>query len=337
MAGKAKGKVRVALVGCGGISEAHATGMLAHKDKIEAVALADISEANLRERDEQLGGGLATFADWKKMLKQMGDEIDAVDICLPHHLHKPAIIDAARAGKHILCEKPLCLTLREADVIGRALRKARVTYMSAHNQLFMPCVQEAKRMVTSGALGRVFHVRSQDCFVLKRTRKEFGWRGDLATQGGGELIDTGYHPTYRLLHLAGSPVADVKATFARFSAPIDGEDAAAVQIRFKNGIIGEVLTSWSFSMPAGTHNIHVVGEKGQLYGSGNTLYWRPQGYGQPAVRTFPAVNTFTAEIEHFATCLLTGKRPIHGFQEGRDVLEVIVRAAESARGWKKAS
>src|SRR5204863_8208274 len=150
MAGKVNGAVRVGLIGAGGISSAHAQGFLKHADKIKCVAMADISQDNLKRRAEQLGPTGTTprsFSDWKIMLKEMGSEIDAVDICLPHHLHGAAIIDAAAAGKHILCEKPMCTSLSEADEIEKAVKKAGVTYMSAHNQLFMPVVQETKKMI----------------------------------------------------------------------------------------------------------------------------------------------------------------------------------------------
>ena len=74
-------------------------------------------------------------------------DIDAVDICLPHHLHKDAIVAAARAGKHILCEKPLCLTPEEAAEVDAAVAEAGVTLMCAHNQLFLPAVAKAKELI----------------------------------------------------------------------------------------------------------------------------------------------------------------------------------------------
>ena len=116
--------------------------------------------------------------------------------------------------------------------------------MSAHNQLFMPVVQEAKKLIDDGAIGRVRWIRSQDCFAAGNTEREkWGWRADMKTQGGGELIDTGYHPSYRLLYLAGSPVADIKAQMGRYAQNIEGEDTASVTIRFANGAIGEAASS----------------------------------------------------------------------------------------------
>src|SRR5947208_3349586 len=158
-AASVKAPVRVAIVGAGGISAAHGQGFLKHPDKLRCVALCDVSGENIAKRSEQLkptGATPRAFKDWKAMLAEMGGEVDAVDICLPHHLHAPAILDAAAAGKHILCEKPMCMNLIEADEIAAAVKSAGVTYMSAHNQLFMPVVQEAKRLIDGGEIGRVY-------------------------------------------------------------------------------------------------------------------------------------------------------------------------------------
>jgi predicted dehydrogenase len=270
----------------------------------------------------------------------MADDIDAVDICLPHHLHGPAILDACAAGKHVLCEKPMCTSLKEADQIERAVKKAGITYMSGHNQLFMPVVREAKKMIDDGAIGRVLWLRSQDCFRVptdQRSPFRNTWRAKLKTQGGGELIDTGYHPSYRLLHLAGSKPTMIRGNLARFMQPIEGDDTASVEVRFASGAIGEILTSWAFDNPYGTHQIHVVGESGQIFGSENTLYYLPTGFTEPAKRTFDPVDTFVAEIGHFADSLRNNTRPLHSVEEGRAVLELILQAAQTAEGWQKSA
>ncbi len=333
MAGKVNGLVKVAIIGPGGISGAHARGYIKYPQKIKVVAVCDIVPERNKQRKAQLGDdSIREYTDWKLMLKEMGERIDAVDICLPHDLHGPAILDAAAAGKHVLCEKPMCTSLAEADQIAKAVKQSGITYMSAHNQLFMPVVQEAKKMIEAGDIGRVFWLRSQDCFRAGNdTREKWGWRAILKRQGGGELIDTGYHPTYRLLFLGRSPVLAVRSTMQRYANPIDGEDSASVQVQFAGGAVGEILTSWAYNLPYGTHHIHVIGENGQIFGSDNTLYFLPKGYSEPAKRQFQPVETFEAEIEHFADCLHNGTRPMHSVEEGRAVLEVILKAAETPR------
>lgn len=337
---KVNGPVRVAIVGAGGISGAHLNGFIKHRDKLRCAALCDVSQDNLKKRTDQLTAASLdaprTFGDWKTMLKEMRDDIDAVDICLPHHLHAPAILDACTARKHIICEKPMCMSLDEADQIACAVKDAGITYMSAHNQLFMPVVQEAKKLIDTGAIGRVLWLRSQDCFRAgddSGTAFQGSWRANLKTQGGGELIDTGYHPSYRLLYLAGSPIASIHGQMGRYVQKIEGEDTASVQVRFQNGALGEILTSWAFELPHGTHQIHVIGEDGQIFGSENTLYHLPRGAKEPTKQTFDETHTFTAELAHFADCLTQGRRPIHSVEEGRAVLELILKATESARGW----
>lgn len=331
--------VRVALIGAGGIAGEHVKGFLRHADRIRCVAMVDVDAANLQRRLAQYGReGVRSFADWNVMLREMGDAVDAVDICLPHHLHAPAILAAAAAGKHVLCEKPMCMTLAEADQIGDAVARSGITYMSAHNQLFMPVVQHARRMLDAGDLGRAFLVRSQDCFWANWGEGgdpfRGSWRASMKTQGGGVLIDTGYHPTYRLLHLARAKVAAVQAAMGRFRQSIEGEDSAALVVRFEDGTLGEILTSWAFANPHGTHQVHVVGEQGQVFGSGETLYRLPTGAAEPTKTLFEPVNTFEAQMGHFADCLLDGRRPMHGYEEGRAVLELILEATASAEGWQ---
>ena len=338
MSSKVKSPVRLAIIGCGGISKNHGGGILANAGKVKCVALCDISEENLKARSEQLGGVAAQFSDWKKMLAEMGSQIDAVIVCLPHHLHAPAILDAVAAGKHILCEKPMCINLEEAGRIVEAVRNSGITYMSGHNQLFMASVQEARRLIEAGEIGPVRWIRSQDSFLAgggKSDPFKGKWRASLRFQGGGELIDTGYHPTYRLLYLANSPVVGVRASMSRFQQSIEGEDTACVQVRFASGAIGEVFTSWAMPQAHGSHPIHVTGAKGQIFGSYKEISILHLGEKQPQTRALGGGDTFIPQMAHFAECLIEGKRPIHGPEEGREVLEVILKAARDADGWQQ--
>ena len=278
--------------------------------------------------------GFADYAtDWKDVVDR--PNIDVVDICTPNNSHAEIAIAAAKAGKHILCEKPMCINLEEADRIVEAVRKAGIIYMSAHNQLFTPAVQEMKRMIDMGAVGSVRWIRSQDSFILPTSVLKGQWRSTLKLQGGGELIDTGYHPTYRLLYLAGAEVAAVRGTMGRFAQPIEGEDTASVQVRFANGVIGEIFSSWVFNRPYGTHDLHVVGDRGEIFGTGNLLYHLPVGFKTPSEKILKEADTFGDQMAHFADCILTGARVPHGPEEGREVLKIILKAAESAAGWQE--
>lgn len=331
---KIEDKIKLAILGAGNIARVHVQGVLAHADKIECVALCDLSDVNLGLRAEQLGNQPTLYHDWNLLLAEQ-DNLDAVIIALPHQLHAPAILAAVEAGKHVLCEKPMCTTLVEADAILEAVARSGITYMSAHNQLFTPVVQATKQLLDEGLIGQLRWVRTQDCFVSGAASMHGTWRGSVATQGGGELIDTGYHPSYLLLYFAGAPVTEVRSSMSRFHMNIEGEDTASVQVRFQNGVLGELFTSWAMELPYGTHQIHLIGDKGELFGSGSELFYRPEGFAEPAKRVLPTVaSTFTEEIGHFADCLRDGSRPLHGAEEGRAVLELILKATESAVGWQ---
>ena len=328
----ATNKLRVALIGAGGIAAAHINGALAHPTKLEYVALCDVSAKNLETRKAQLGTNPALFSDWKTMLADFGDQFEAVDICLPHHLHTQAILDSVAAGKHVLCEKPLCIDLAEADQIVDVVQRSGLVFMPGHNQLFMPVVREARKLIDSGAIGEVRWLRSMDCFVNSWLGND-SWRFHKKEQGGGEFIDTGYHPTYRLMFLAGSEFVGVRASMNRYLLPMEGEDSGSVQVRFANGAIGEILSSWAYPLPFGSHQIHVIGDKGQIFGSGDNLYYLPAGYKEPAHRVLPGgVDTFAAQAEYFSRCVLTGERPLHSVEESRTVLQIILGAYADAAG-----
>jgi predicted dehydrogenase len=319
--------VRVGLIGAGGIAGAHVAGYRRNPDVVTLAAVADPVAENAERRAADVGARV--FADYREMLEVA--DIDAVDICLPHHLHADAIVAAARAGKHVLCEKPLCLTEAEAARIEEAVADSGVTVMCAHNQLFLPAVAKARELIDSGALGEVYEVRTTDSFFNDFTPENMGWRADSRASGGGELIDTGYHPTYLLMHLAGARPTEVTAMLSRHRLGfMEGEDSAQVLVRFENDVVGSIVTSWAYQATPNTERFSVVGEAGSLHSDGTTLQVTRRG-GETETIAFEPVHEFAAEVRHFATSIAAGTRPIHTQEEGISVLGIILAAYESAR------
>lgn len=320
--------VRIGLIGVGGIASAHLVGYAAIPEKATVVAVADAVPETLERRTAELGA--RGYSDFTQLVED--PEVDAVDICLPHHLHRAAIVAAARAGKHILCEKPLCLTAEEAREVSSAVEEAGVTLMCAHNQLFMPAVARAKEVIDSGALGQVYEVRTTDSFFNDFDPESMGWRAHARTSGGGEYIDTGYHPTYLLMHFAGAKPAQAFAMMSTHRLSfMEGEDSAQVLVRFENGSVGQLVTSWAYDAAPGTDRFSVVGEKGSLSSDGTTLRVKLRAEGEEQVFTAEPVDTFAAEIADFVECLTTGRRPLNTEEEGIAVLGIILAAYESAR------
>jgi predicted dehydrogenase len=320
-------KIKVGLLGGGGIVDAHIRGYRAYADAIEVIAVADVVGETARRRAAEMGA--AAYTDFRQMI--LSEHLDAVDICLPHHLHAEAILAAAQAGKHILCEKPLCLTVQEANQVQRAVNAAGVTLMCAHNQLYLPAVTKAKQLLDQGILGTVYEVRTNDSFYNDFNPQNMGWRATAATSGGGELMDTGYHPTYLMLHLAGGSAVEATALLSRHRLRfMDSEDSAQVLVRFDNGVVGHLVTSWAYDPPPSSERFSVVGELGSLQSDGRSLTVTLRGSSSQTY-DFEDVDTYASEIGHFADCLRAGTRPSHTEREGIEVLCLILAAYEAAR------
>lgn len=323
-------RIRVGIVGAGEISGHHIRGYLQAGEFAQVTAIADIDAESAHRRVEAIGNA-EVFVDYREMIAS--PLVDAIDICLPHQLHSDAIVAAAAAGKHILCEKPLCLTLEEADVVTDAVATAGVTLMCAHNQLFLPAVAPAREMIREGRLGKVFGARTTDEFALAIDADRLGWRARRATSGGGELIDTGYHPTYLLLNLIDSEPIEVAAMLSRHRLSfMEGEDTANVLVRFADGTIGTIVTSWAYEAAGSTEKFSVVGEDGALWSDGRALHYKPRAGEQVVVLESgeDAPDTYALEVVDFIACLREGRRPLNTDVEGVNVLKVILAAYASA-------
>lgn len=155
-----------------------------------------------------------------------------------------------------------------------------------------------------------------------------GWRSSRATMGGGELIDTGYHPTYTLLHLSSAAPVEVTAMLSQHRIQMDGEDSAQVLVRFADGSVGNIVSSWAYERPEGWPPFTVIGEKGQLYPRGDDLCLSLRD-AEETVFPFEEVNTFDEETADFVRCVRDGSAPMQNELDGIRVLRVILGAYES--------
>jgi len=338
LATPAKTRLRAGILGSGNIARQHARGWSSFPDAAEIVAFADIDTARAQRMSGDYTDGRATaFASGDEMLS--GSELDVVDICLPHHLHTGAIIAAAKAGKAVLCEKPLCTTLEDAAKIRDVVKDTGITFMGAHNQLFQPSLLEARRLIDGGFLGSTYLLRSIETFQSRNwqmfgdagsDQRDWGWRSDIKQAGGGELIDTGYHGTYRLLSLAGSRPVEVTAILSNFfQKGLKTEDTAQVIVRFESGVVGEILTSWALDVVGGKH-FEVEGELGSLSGGPSSLEHQLHGWPDSSVNTFDTVHSFTLEIGHFIDVVREGAPNPSNIDETARTLQVIKAAYLSA-------
>jgi predicted dehydrogenase len=253
-------KLRVGLVGCGGISGVHLDGWKKLNPHCQVVALCDILAAPLRHRGEQYGVPKDQwYLDHRAMLRKA--DIDAVDICTPNRSHAEITINSLKAGKHVLCEKPLAPTPVEIVRMIAARNKARKLLMTAQHQRFERSSQNLKAFLDTGALGKVYYARSH----FLRRRFIPGWGGglsfiDKSRSGGGPCIDIGVHVLDLTLHFMGHPepesVSGITPCVLGKRKDLRGwwgewdrrrmtvEDFAAGFIRFKNGAVLSLECSW---------------------------------------------------------------------------------------------
>lgn len=191
-----------------------------------------------------------TATDWRAVVER--DDIDVVDICTPGDSHAEIAIAAARAGKAVLCEKPLANSVRDAERMLAAVRKARVTHMLCHNYRRIPAVVLAKRLIDEGKLGTIRHFRGvylQEWLVDPMAPRV--WRLDRKRSGSGALGDLGSHVVDLARYLVGE-IADVSGAMATFvkrrplpenrrrMAAVTVDDAAVAAVRFANGALGTI-------------------------------------------------------------------------------------------------
>ena len=337
--------LKVGIVGAGWMGHVHARAWAENAPRGQITAIADVSPERARHLAAEVGRDVPIFADLDAMLAE--SDIDAVDICLPHHLHTEAIIAAARAGKAILCEKPLCTNLDDAVAIREGLQESGAIFMAAHNQLFQPSLVEARRLLASGALGKPFHFRSIEAvqnrgfasgFVpieLGGGENPWAWRADTKRMGGGEVIDTGWHATYRLLALADDRPVEVTAMMDRYAVKqLAAEDTGVILIRFASGAIGQILTSWAFG-PVDNWHFEVGAEHGSLAGGKTRLLHQLHGWPEPVAFTpftHELALTFAAEVTHFLDVVQRGAPCQSPFDHAARVLQLTLGAYAAAKG-----
>ena len=243
---------RVGLIGCGGIVQR--SHVLGHRAAVEAgvaavAAVADVSVAN-RESGGQLFRvpEAQRYADYREMLARA--PIDTVVIATPHALHAEQAVAAAEAGKAIVSEKPMAVTLEDGAAILSAVRRHGVPYTVVHNFLFTPVVQGAASLLRAGKAGRPLLGRGEIMANKpeETTRADRDWRASKAA-GGGALIDSSYHEIYTVETLMGAPVKYVEARVATLKFPIDVDDTALLTFEHADGRLSTVAASWCARTP----------------------------------------------------------------------------------------
>lgn len=287
------------------------------------------------------------FTDLDKMLAMK--EIDMVVIGAPNYLHCEITQKAANAGKHVVVEKPLCMNLKEADIMIEACKKAQVKLMYAEELCFTPKYVRLKALLDEGALGKPV--------LFKQSEKHDGPHADhfwdVTRSGGGVTMDMGCHAFqfFRWLN-ANNPV---KSVYAQMNTSVHtdktkGDDNAIIILEFKNGVVAMAEESWTklggmddraeihgsegvaYADVLQGNSIQTYSTKGVGYAvekAGNTVGWSYTMYEEAWNYGFPQ------EFIHFVDCVQNDKPPLVTGEDGKAVLEIIYAAYASAGSGKK--
>lgn len=313
--------IKIGIIGCGGISNAHARGYKNLPKLLKVTATCDMIEANASERAQQLGAD-KIYTDYEKMLKEA--DIDAVDICLPHDLHAAVSIAASEAGKHVFVEKPIAISLEEADDMIAAAKKVGTTLMVGLNERYDPAHQRIKQMIDDGILGRLLCIRIDHNQNVNMP--DGHWIRSREKLGGGVLIGSGIHRV-DLLRWFGGEVTHVANFQVEQPDRMEGEVAVVMSAGFESGCIGEVTAIWAVRKAPWYEGAWVYGTEGSVYRI-NGLFWDgADGYVQLDV---PEADSFVEELRHFGQCILQQKTPLTSGEEARRSLEVVLAAYRSA-------
>jgi len=193
-------------------------------------------------------------------------DIDAVLIMVPHHAHEQVVIEAAKAGKHILCEKPMATTLEGCDQMINATKKAGIKFMIAENHRFLPAHQEIHKFVNEGIVGKIFMIRSYEGVPeVHNVTNPKSWKADPIMAGGGALMDMGVHKFATFNWILNDTVDSAYCWITKqiTNLPEKAEDNAFIFLKYKSGIIVECVLSFTVNNPS-SNQLEIYGTEGTL-------------------------------------------------------------------------
>lgn len=356
-------KIHAGLIGCGWISERHVLGYLANSDLVDVVAVCDTEKNRANEIAKRLGVK-NIYEDYRQILDNA--DIDFVDITLPPYLHPEVTIAAAEAGKHILVEKPMAITVAECENMLKATKKARVKLMVGESYLFYPPVWRLKEIIDKGELGELLGIRMRlnGGFPVPTGPSVSGWRADTNKSGGGITFDWAWH-FFAIARWYMGDFESVSAMMSRIDLkrpikPYMSDEVAVVAWKHKGGPKYGVMDICFYGPVQRDERVEVTGIKGIGWITGSLarvlkeknkiapliVYKETEAeyYSEP--EQFTSTNEWLAksstisavpfieEIRHFTKCVMDDKEPLFSGEDGKRLVEIcraMYRSAEDGR------
>jgi len=328
-----KTKAALGVIGCGAVAQLEHIPSIKKLPNTQLLALCDRDKAKLnalaRKHDIP-----HIFENYEEMLKM--EELDGVVIATPNDLHAPMTIAALKAGKHVLCEKPMALSPKEARDMADAAKHARKKLLVGFNHRFRQDVQILKQFIEGKELGDVFYVKT-GWLRHKGEWKPQRWALSQERAGGGVFQDLGIHMVDLALWLLGKPpVVSVSASAYRLAPKGEVEDSAAAFIKVKGGATITVEVSWTLLYDKDFTYVNFFGTQGaallnplrilkELHGNlvNVTPMVKPPAAGYRA--------SYEAEMTHFVECITSDAEPVFGPGDGVQLTKVMDAIYTSAK------
>lgn len=346
--------LKIGIIGVGSIAQSHIRGYLQNPDA-ELYAFCDINEERLKEMGEKYGV-TRLYTDKDRMLAEL-PELDAVSVCTWNSQHAPCTIAALKAGKNVLCEKPMAMNAREAGEMERAAKESGKLLMIGFVRRYGNDCRIVKDFIDNGCFGDLYYAKAT---YLRRNGWPGGWFGDKSRSGGGPLIDLGVHVIDLTRYLMGNPKPvsvygaafhklanrpgikdknhnDHQASRSREDPIFDVEDSAVAMIRYDNGAMLSVETAFSLDIKKEEGTIQLFGTKaGAKLDPELEIYTLTNGYMSNITLDTPTALSFEGlfnnEIDHYVDCLLGRTECRSPAGDGvalMKILDAIYRSAET--------
>ena len=323
--------IRWGLVGTGAIANKRVGPALVEAQNSRLVAVCDVVESAARDLANQLQVP-SVFTSFEEILAN--PDVEAVYLATPVFLHAPQAIDALRAGKHVLVEKPMALSVAEAQEMVRVAREMGKTLATAYYRRFFPKIQRVRDLLVEGAFGRVIMVESVfHTWYDPAAGAPGNWRTRKSQAGGGVLWDMGSHRFDLLVGLFGMPTQ----VWAACDTQVHGyevEDTASIYLRLGNG--AQCVSTWQWNSKTWVDHLAIIGTLGKIVlepvDSPNLTLFIGKDRAQDCFdETIPLPdNVHLPMVQDFVDSVLAGRDPVEVGEEGLKTNRILAAIDESA-------
>lgn len=347
-------KIKVGIIGTGGISQFHMNGYNTMSELCEVTAVCDIDKEKVMAYAEKFGVA-HWYTDYNEMIAN--EKLDAISVTTWNSAHCGAAVAALNGGANVICEKPMAMNAAEAKLMEETAKKNNKLLQIGFVRRYGTDAEAAKDFIDGGNAGDIYFANVS---YLRRNGCPGGWFGDKTYSGGGPLIDLGVHVMDLARYLAGCPmpVAAYGVTFNNIGTSADGgaqawtvdttgrytrnvEDFATAFIRFDNGFVMHVAASFNLNIKNDVGDVEIFGTKAGIKLGNPSAYFRADGTdgvidGEKYQKASGFNDIFTYEIAHFVDCVVNKtpcRAPAH---DGVVLMQMIDAIYESSRTGREA-